>query len=121
MHGRRELGQTGEDLAAAFLQKAGYRIIDRNVRSRYGEIDLVALDKGCVVFVEVRTRRSMQFGPEESVTRRKQERLARLGAWYLKAHRMSTAEWRGDVVAIEMDQAGQVVRLNHIINAVEEL
>ena len=75
MHDRRVLGRQGEDLAAEHLRKAGYRILDRNVRSRLGEIDIVALDGVCIVFVEVRTVRSAAILPEESVGPAKQRQL----------------------------------------------
>lgn len=103
------------------LRRAGYTIVDRNVRSGLGEIDIVARDGGCLVFVEVRTRRSRQMAPEESVGVLKQERLARLGADYLAKSGIPDAEWRVDVVAIEQNTAGDLVRLEHFVSAVEDL
>src|SRR4051812_4023272 len=67
-HERIDLGNRGEELAEKRLRALGYQIIARNVRSRYGELDLIAIDQGCYVFVEVRTRRSRQMAPEESIT-----------------------------------------------------
>ena len=113
------LGRLGEDLAAQHLRKAGYQILERNVRSRYGEIDLVAKDGECVVFVEVRTMASGMMAPEESVTSRKQQQVASLGLRYLQDHSMTDAEWRADVVAIEMGQDGKPRRFEHYVNAVE--
>ncbi|MBI4214170.1 MAG: YraN family protein [Chloroflexi bacterium] len=121
MHSRRDLGQWGEDRAVEHLRRAGYTIVDRNVRSGLGEIDIVARDGGCLVFVEVRTRRSSQMAPEESVGVLKQERLARLGADYLAKSGIPDAEWRVDVVAIEQNTAGDLVRLEHFVSAVEDL
>ena len=103
-----------------YLKKAGYAIVERNVRSRMGEIDIVARDGGCLVFVEVRTRRSGQMAPEESVGAIKQRRVADLGAQYVAAHKIADAEWRGDVVAIEQDALGKLLRLEHFINVIEE-
>lgn len=118
---RAALGQRGEDLAAEHLRKAGYRIVERNVRTRYGEIDIVAEDGGCIVFVEVRTMASALMAPEESVTWRKQRRIASLGMGFLQEHGQSHAEWRADVVAIEVGANGDVTRLEHYVNAVEAL
>jgi putative endonuclease len=117
---RRALGQRGEELAAERLRQKGYRILDRNVRTRYGEIDLVALDGDCIVFVEVRALRSSLMAPEESITRRKQRRVAQLGQRYLLDHGRADAEWRADVVAIEMDRDGTPSRVEHYVSAVEE-
>jgi len=112
-------GHLGEDLAAERLRQGGYTIVERNVRSRYGEIDLVAKDGECVVFVEVRTMASGMMAPEESVTGRKQRRVVALSLRYLQDHGMTDADWRADVVAIEMGQDGKPVRFEHYVNAVE--
>ena len=120
MHSRAELGRRGEDLAVAHLLAKGYRVLERNVRSRYGEIDIVALDGDCIVFIEVRSREFSGVQPEESVTRAKQRRMANLGLAYLQAHHDPGAEWRADVVAVEFGLDGQPLRLDHHVNAVEE-
>lgn len=120
MSDRAHLGRRGEDLAAAHLEKLGYRILERNVRTRYGEIDLVALDGSCLVFVEVRTMRSKAMTPEDSVTRRKRRRIAALGLRYLQEHGTLPADWRGDVIAIEIGPDGRPSRIDHYIDAVEE-
>ncbi|MPZ15714.1 MAG: YraN family protein [Chloroflexi bacterium] len=117
---RLDLGRRGEELAARFLRDAGYAILERNVRSRFGEIDLVALDGACYVFVEVRTLRSTALAPEESITVRKRHRMAVLGQQYLQAHGKLDVEWRADVVAIEMGPEGKPTRIEHYVNAVEE-
>jgi len=117
--GRAALGRAGEDLAVAHLLKAGYEIVERNVRTRYGEIDVVARDGQCLVFVEVRTMASSMMTPEESVTARKQQRVAELGMAYLIARQLADADWRADVVAIEMGQDGRPARLDHHVNAIE--
>lgn len=119
MQNRAALGRRGEDLAAEHLRRAGYRIVDRNVRTRYGEIDIVAEDGGCTVFVEVRTVASALMLPEESVNWRKQRRIASLGMRYLQEHGKADADWRADVVAIEMGANGEPARLEHYVNAVE--
>ncbi|MDP2743825.1 MAG: YraN family protein [Dehalococcoidia bacterium] len=116
---RRELGALGEKLAQDFLKKRGYRILATNVRSREGELDIVAEKGRCLVFVEVRTRNSRSFGtPEESVTSAKRDKLVGLALAYMQDHPPHFPDWRIDVVAIEMDE-GKVVRLELIENAVQ--
>ena len=108
---RSRLGTRGEDIAAGHLQTLGLRVIERNVRTRYGEVDIVAEDGGTLVFVEVKTRRSAAFGtPEESITPRKRRRLAQLGEQYVQERGLVEQAWRVDVVAITLDGSGPDVR-----------
>lgn len=87
MAAKDELGKRGEALAAAFLQHAGYEILERNWRCPQGEIDLIARDGGDTVFVEVKTRTSMAFGhPLEAITVQKLARLRRLAQSWCQAH-----------------------------------
>jgi putative endonuclease len=98
---RRQLGDRGEDLAAAALKKQGYQILERNFNTPMGEIDLVARHQGCLVFIEVKTRKSLRFGPpEEAVTAAKQRRLQRLAEYYMKDKRLKEQPLRFDVVAV---------------------
>jgi len=98
---RRALGQFGERQAARYLEGLGYHIVERNWRHRHGELDLVALDADCLVFVEVKTRSSVAFGrPAEAVDRTKMARLRRLAGLYLQAHPTKVGALRIDVVAI---------------------
>jgi putative endonuclease len=115
---RRGLGQRGEDLAARHLAAKGYQIVTRNWRCEVGELDLVARDGDALVFVEVRTRRGGSLGsPEESVTPAKQARLILLAEAYVQAHDW-LADWRIDVVAVEMDRRGRLLRVEQYENAV---
>ena len=94
-------GQSGELLAARHLERAGLTIVERNFRTRYGEIDLVARDGDCLVFVEVRVRRTPGFGgAAESITVAKQDRLRRAAALYL-ARLQDEPACRFDAVLIE--------------------
>ena len=116
---RRDVGRLGEKLARDYLEKRGYRILETNYRCREGEIDIIAQQEDTLVFVEVRTKQSRQFGsPEESITPAKMERLRALAAHYGQTHSELPVSWRIDVVAIELDQRGQVSRLEHIEDAV---
>lgn len=115
---RQGLGQRGEEMAAQHLTAKGYEIVARNWRCKTGELDLVAMDGGCLSFVEVRTRRGRALGtPEESITRAKQERLAALAEAYVQAHDWM-GDYRVDVVAIEFDRRGRLLRVDHYENAI---
>lgn len=119
-HARRKLGRRGEQVAAAYLQRLGYTILERNWRCPLGEVDIVARDGDCLVFVEVRAWRPGQYGtPEASITPRKQSKMLEVAQSYLQAAGLDDVDWRIDVVAIEMDRVARVKRLNHIRNAVE--
>jgi putative endonuclease len=108
----------GERLAARHLAAAGYQIVARNWRCPIGELDLVAWQGECLVCVEVRTRRGQALGsPEESITAAKQARLIALAEAYVQATDWP-GEWRIDVVAVELDRAGRVLRVDHYENAV---
>ncbi len=109
---RQGLGRRGEDLAASYLVARGYRILERNYRCSVGEVDLVAMDADCLVFVEVRTRRGDDWGtPEESVDGPKQKKLAQVAAHYLDTHNAADSNWRIDLVAVDLDIRGRVRRL----------
>ncbi len=111
------LGREGEDLAARFLMKQGYRVLERNYSTRSGEIDLIALHEGAVVFVEVKTRTSDAFGaPELAVTPRKQKRMVKAALAYIKYKKLHQVPCRFDVVAITTAAEQEV---EHIRNAFE--
>ena len=115
---RQGLGRRGEELAARQLQAKGYQIVSQNWRCETGELDLVAQEGECLVLVEVRTRRGRSMGsPEESITAAKQARLIALGEAYVQENDWG-GDWRIDVVAIEMDKQGRVLRADHYENAV---
>ncbi len=107
---RRTLGQEGERLAAEYLEREGYRIIERNVRAGGVELDLVACRGRLRVFVEVKTRRSRRHGPPEAaVDRNKQARIARGAAAWLREHRTAGGRARFDVITVEPDPSGALV------------
>jgi putative endonuclease len=109
---RRQLGDAGEDLAAAALKKQGYKILERNYVTPLGEIDLIARHGGALVFIEVKTRRSLRFGdPQDAVTPAKQARLQRLADYYLQRQRLGEVEVRFDVVGITISEAGPHVEV----------
>jgi putative endonuclease len=95
------LGERGEDAAARFLKRLGFHILGRQVQTKSGEIDLVAVDGRTVVFVEVKTRHSTDAGhPTEAVDEKKQARLTRAALAYLKANGLLEYSSRFDVVSV---------------------
>ncbi|OGW41411.1 MAG: YraN family protein [Nitrospirae bacterium GWD2_57_9] len=107
---RKILGREGEDRAEQHLRKQGYRILDRNYSTRSGEIDLIALHEGEVVFVEVKTRTSDAYGaPELAVNARKQMRMIKAALAYIKYKKLHQMPCRFDVVAIS-GQDVEVIR-----------
>ncbi|MEJ2351489.1 MAG: YraN family protein [Anaerolineales bacterium] len=127
---RQALGRWGEARAAEYLIARGYAIVERNVRTPYGEIDLVARREPTrtaypgkpaptTVFVEVKTRSSKAFGfPEESVTPRKQAHLLAAAQSYIQEHPEFDGDWRIDVIAIQRDPSKAQPTITHFENAV---
>ena len=116
---RRDAGALGERIAAKHLAGLGYVILERNFRAKEGEIDIVAEKDDYLVFVEVRTKSSTEFGsPEESVTSAKKEKLIASSFAYLNSHRNPSPSWRIDFVAVELDQKGKTTRIELIENAI---
>jgi len=106
------LGRRGEELAAQELQRRGYEIVERNWRCEVGEADIVARRGSVWAFVEVRTRRGEAFGtPEESITPKKQARMQAVAERYLTEHGLWEADGQLLVVAVEMDRAGRLRRV----------
>jgi putative endonuclease len=95
-------GQKGESSAIKFLVQRGYDILTRNYRTPIGEIDIIAKDGETLVFVEVKARRSAQYGhPKYAVTKQKQYKIGRCALYYLKANRLFDTKARFDVVTID--------------------
>ncbi len=116
---RKKLGALGERIAKEHIEKLGYRIIETNFRCHEGEIDIIAQEGEQLVFVEVRTRRGLDFGtPEESITVSKKQKLIEVAYAYLQSHEESPSSWRIDVVAVELGTGGTVSRVELIQNAV---
>jgi putative endonuclease len=106
-------GPEGERAAAKFLERQGYRIVASNYRTRLGEIDLIAEDRGTVVFIEVKARATNQFGtPGEAITPAKQARIARLAKQFLAARGLDDRPCRFDAVLISgQDPTDQRIEL----------
>ena len=133
---RQSLGRWGEGVAASYLSGKGYALLDRNIRTPYGEIDLIARLEGTgqgqsaaesagapsaavTVFVEVKTRRSTAFGlPEASITPRKKQHLISAIQAYMQDHPELGGDWRVDVIAIRRSPADQGMEIVHFENAI---
>jgi putative endonuclease len=112
------LGRAGEAAAARFLERRGLVILARNLRSRLGEIDLLARDGPTLVFVEVKARRGASGDPPEAaVDARKRIRLTRLALGYLAARRLGERPCRFDVVGVSLDEGGDVTGIRHLPHA----
>ncbi len=98
-------GKSGEDLAAEFLKQNGYKILARNFRTKLGELDIVALDKNTVCFVEVKTRSSAAFGlPQEAVFPAKQRQIIKAALVFLQEKKLTDKFCRFDVAAVDFSQ-----------------
>ena len=114
---QQKLGKLGESLAAKYLQKCGYSIIERNFRVRYGEIDIIAQEGDTLIFVEVKTRISTKFGlPEEAITVKKLHEIIKTAHMYTLLHHMQSMAQRVDAVAIQMNEKYTVQDIRHIEN-----
>jgi len=111
------LGRWGETRAAQYLQARGYRILGRNLRTPYGEIDILAQQDLQLVFVEVKTRHTRTYGPPEvAITPRKQAHIVAAAEHYLQEHPELPAIWRVDVVAIYRPNRDLPPEITHFEN-----
>ena len=120
-HVRQRLGQVGETLAAQHLARRGFRVLERNYRTRWGELDIVAFDGRILVFCEVKTRRSRHGAvwPLESVHPHKRRQVRRMASVWLhgRSDHPSAAVLRFDAIGVVLDQAGALVSLEHLEGA----
>lgn len=113
MYVRHEIGKIGEDLTVKYLQQQNYKIIERNFECRQGEIDIVAIDKNELVFIEVKTRTSIKYGkPAEAVNEIKQKHLIKAVEYYLYSRHLENEFVRIDVIEIYLYK--NKYRVNHI-------
>lgn len=117
-HSRLNIAKIGESLAAKHLKARGYRILAQNYRARRGEIDLIARDGEFIVFVEVKTRRSLKFGlPQAAVTLQKQRQISKVALAYLQSRNLLDAPCRFDVIAIHLSPQLELLKLEQIESA----
>ena len=99
--GNLEFGKSAEDLAAKVLKAKGYKILERNYKNRFGEIDIIAQQEGVICFIEVKARHSLNLGfPQEAVTFSKQRQICRVAVSYLKSKKLLERPARFDVLAL---------------------
>ena len=110
---RIDSGRRGEGIAISYLKKQGYKIVEKNYRTKLGEIDIIAEDKGVISFIEVRSRNSRGFGsPEETITRKKEAQISKAALAYIKQYKLEAVSCRFDVVTIQgVDSPGPEIKL----------
>jgi putative endonuclease len=114
---RRRLGDTGEELAAAHLVRCGFQILDRNYRTRFGELDIVACDGSRLVFCEVKCRIANRAGrdPLESVHAAKRSQVRRMaGRWLAECEHPRVRDLRFDAIGVTLAPDGRLLRLDHL-------
>ena len=117
---RRLLGNRGERAAGRFLRKKGMRILARQYATRWGEIDLIALDRDCVVFVEVKTRSSAETNhPSEAIDAKKRLHVTKAAFAWLQRNRLLEHRARFDVVTLVWPPGENAPRIEHFMNAFE--
>jgi putative endonuclease len=106
-------GKSGEELAVSCLRKEGYKIVERNYRTKLGEIDIIADCKGCICFIEVRAKNNTIFGlPEETILKKKQLQISRAALAYIKKLKLEDKSCRFDVVCVQdVDSPNPEIRL----------
>ncbi len=112
---RRLLGKTGEQVAARFLKKNGCKILEKNFRNTFGEIDIIASDRDVIVFVEVKTRQEGGISPKEAVTSGKQKTIAKVAESWLKSKNRYGSKARFDVIGIVSNS--KIKRIEWVKNA----
>jgi len=107
-----DLGRSGEELAVKFLKENNYKILNRNYKTSLGEIDIIALDKDVLCFIEVKTRKQNRFGlPQEAVTSFKQKQISNCALSFLKAKKLLDKKARFDIVAVNCSDKACEVKL----------
>ncbi|MCX7695605.1 MAG: YraN family protein [Caloramator sp.] len=112
----RVLGNLGEEAAKIFLIKNGYRVVETNYKNNFGEIDIVAIEKDCISFIEVKTRSSVKYGlPCEAVNYKKIEKIKKVALGYLNENRFKRYNIRFDVVEVYLDKDRNTVKQINLI------
>jgi len=115
---KQNIGKLGEEIAVKYLEKHGYKVLDKNYRKPWGEIDIVTQQSNELIFVEVKTQnQEFEWRPEENITRHKKHQLSRIITTYLKSNRIpEDQDWRIDVLAITLDFKTKNASVEHIQN-----
>ncbi len=114
---KKQFGNRGEDIAVDYLEGKGFEIVERNYHYGHGELDIIAKDKDVLVFVEVKTRKNLEFGPPElSITKNKQRQVRKVAEAYMIEKNITDTDVRIDVVAI-LIRKNLPPKITHIENA----
>lgn len=117
MYQKHIIGKLGENIATEYLKKKNYRIVERNFECKQGEIDIIAIDKNEVVFIEVKTRSNEQYGkPVEAVTEYKKKHLIKAIKYYIYKNKIEEAFIRIDVIEVYIRNSKYFI--NHIKQAI---
>lgn len=115
MFNNKNIGNIGEDLALSFLIQNGYKILEKNFRTNFGEIDIIAQKRNTIVFIEVKTRTSIKYGyPYEAVNYRKQQKIKKVSQSYIKLNNLRNFQYRFDIIEVFINGN---YKINHIENA----
>ena len=121
---KQRIGKLGEDIATRYLKDKGFKIITRNFRQNFGEIDIIAEEEGEIVFIEVKTRKDIRqtmFGsPEGAVNRRKIDKISNTAQKFLEknGYALDRVKWRIDILAIKLNWKTRMANIKHIKNVV---
>ena len=119
MYYKQKIGRDGENIAIDYLAKKGYKILERNFNCWYGEIDIIALDKEEIVFVEVKTRTNKRYGYAiEAVDNVKKKHFSKSIEYYIYSRNLQNEFIRIDIVEVYL--IGEKIKINHIKKAVDE-
>lgn len=117
-HSLQNIAKIGETFAAEHLEASGYKILNQNYRYQRGEIDLIAKQDNRIVFVEVKTRRSLKYGlPQGAVTIKKQRQISKVALAYLQSENLMDSPCRFDVIAIILSPQSEILKLEQIEGA----
>jgi putative endonuclease len=110
----RQVGGYGQNLAKDFLQQRGYEVLTENYYTRSGEIDLICQKNSQIIFIEVKTRSSNNYGiPEEAISKIKKEKLRKTALYYLQEQTIVNENWRIDSVAVEISKINKIAQIRH--------
>ena len=112
-----EIGELGEDIACNYLKSKGYKVLNRNVRVRRNEIDIIATDNKCAIFVEVKTATNTEYAASLHVDYEKEDRIKRASELFLIKRDVDDLERRYDIIEVYLTPKGKFVSIEHHINA----
>ncbi|MFN3698757.1 MAG: YraN family protein [Dictyoglomus sp.] len=114
----KDVAKIGEDFTELFLKKRGFKIIEKNFRTSFGEIDIIAQKNGLLIFVEVKTRKSISYGmPIEAINEKKQNRIKKIAENFIRDKRIKFNEIRFDVMSVILSAQGEISKWEYIPNA----